>query len=285
MIKGTNADCKIINISVSETTATITLLIFATVSTNPAKSFAFYVQDEGSQEKKQLNNYTYWIDRYINYDFNANNIDTNKNKEVILNIDITNGNTANISDKHWTRNCYIQLCDTSKTFNNVAWSSDKLSLVSDEFEIPTVKNIKMIPSVTAYDLQKEKDIAKIGVSFELDFNSEKDFNYNNKNFLATLNIRSLATDLILETKQVAKSTNKLNEVETDNFYEFNEKIVIEILITDNKGNLFSKTRKIFSPRKKYSKSTFIKTDTGIKEVRAFYINTDSSEEHEGEWLK
>ncbi len=285
MIKGTNADCKILNISVSETTATITLLIFATVSTNPAKSFAFYVQDEGSQEKKQLNNYTYWVDRYINYNFNANNVDTNKNKEIILNIDITNGNTANISDRHWTRNCYILLCDTNKTFNNVAWSSGKLSLISDEFEVPKVKNIIMNPTVTEYNYVKEKETAKLGISFDLEFTSEKDFNYNNKNFLATLNVRSLSTDSVLETKQVAKTTSLHNIVETDSFYEFDEKIVIELLITDNKGNLFSTDRKIFTPRKKYSKSAYVKTDTGIKKVIAFYINADTDKEHEGEWLK
>ena len=291
MIKGTNADCKIVKISINETVATVTLLIFATKATNPSKSFKIYIKDADTNEYSVADNNVYWIDQTNNYNFDANNVDTKKYKEIMFNIDITRSNTSEINGKKWVRNCYINLIDMSKNFYNaVAWSSSLLTLVSEEFEIPTVTNIQMSTHKlnTFYldqnDLTKTELRGLITVDFKLNYISEKDFNYNNKNFSAVLNIRSVSTDQLIETKEIATSSVSLeNSITTTNRYSLGSPVVIQILITNKNHDIVSEYRKIYTPFKKYS-NTYIKTKNGVKKVIAYYLLTDSNVEHEGDWL-
>ena len=50
MIKGTNAYCKVTNVIVNENIAKISLLIFASKSTIPAKSFRLCVKDADTNQ-------------------------------------------------------------------------------------------------------------------------------------------------------------------------------------------------------------------------------------------
>ena len=99
-----------------------------------------------------------------------------------------------------------------------------------------------------------------------------------------MNIRSVATNNILETKQIETSSVSLyNEIVSTNSYKLGDKVAVQIIITNKIGNVVRDVRKIYRPIRKYSNS-FIKTNDRIKRVIALYMNTDSSEEHEGEWL-
>lgn len=288
MINGTNAYCKITDISISENIATIKLLIFATKATLPAKSFRICIKDVESEELKFVNNNYYWIDQANNYEFSSNNIDTKKHKEIIFKIDISDNNTGIIKQNRWIKKCYIYLIDSSKDIYSVpSWSSDELYLVSDEFEIPDIEDISFdtVETVQRYDdLGTLGKYGKIKCKFDLKYTSEKDFNYNNTNFLAKLNIRSVSTDVVLETKPIETSSVSLyNEIVTTNSYLLGQRIAVQLLITNKNGEVVRNVRKIYRPTKKYS-NTFIKTNKGIKRVIAIYAALDVDSEHEGEWL-
>lgn len=290
MIKGTNAYCKITKITVNENIATVTLLIYAVDSTLPAKSFRIATKDTDTKEINFVDNNIYWIDQVNNYNYDSNNIDTNKHKEIMFTIDISRANRSSIENNHWIRSCYIYLIDTKKDVSETpAWSSDLLALVSDDFEIPEVTDVAFetidIQTFWLTDNESESEKrGKIKIKFDLTYESEKDFNYNNSNFSAILNIRSLATDNILETKEIVTSSLSLyNEIETTEHYKLGDNFIVELLITNKNDQIIRRIRKIYKPWIKYS-NTFIKTKEGVKRVIAFFVNTSSETEHEGEWL-
>ena len=61
MINGTQSDCKVKSIAISESTATITLLVFASKDTAVPKPFWICLKDEDGTEKIRLDAKTYWI--------------------------------------------------------------------------------------------------------------------------------------------------------------------------------------------------------------------------------
>ena len=290
MIKGTNTDAKITKVTINNATATVTMLFFANKATVPAKSFKIYLKDEDSSELINIDNNIYWIDQVNNYDFDSNNIDINKHKEIIFTIDITRNNTANTQMNHWLRTCYIYLIDTDEDVNGIpAWTSDKLNLVSDDFEIPAIKDISfdtvniqnIFDSVYSHEYIPQ---GQIKAKFDLHYTSETDFNYNNKNFNAYLVIRSIATGEVLEKKVISSSgVSEYNEITSTELYRLNHRINIEICITNKNDELLLKVGKIYRPMKKLS-NTFVKMENGIKRVIAYHVVTDTSDEHEGEWL-
>lgn len=288
MIKGTNAYCKVTNVTINENIAKISLLIFASKSTIPAKPFKLCVKDADTNQLYYPDNNVYWIDQVNNYTYDANNIDTKKHKEIIFTIDISNSNTASIKGNKWVRNCYIYLLDSEKDINAVpAWSSDLLNLISDEFEVPIIENISFeTKNLATYYLPEDETELRgnIKTKFNLKYKSQKDFNYNNSNITAILNIRSISTDNILETKTIETTSISLyNEIETTAQYALGSRVVVQLLITNKNGEVLIDERKIYKPTKKWSNS-YIKTKEGIKKILAFFVNTDSETEHEGEWL-
>lgn len=283
MIAGTNASCKIINKSVSQTTATITLLFFATASTIPAKSFRIAIKDSDTGLITYADNNVYWIDQMNNYENNTNNIDTKKYKEVMFDIDITNSNLSSIKGTRWVRNCYILLIDTSKRIDEKpAWASEPLELISDDFVVPEITYVTF--ESTNESLVDDELRSNIKAYFYLKYESERDFNYNNKNLDAYINVRSISSDKILEKKQIAMSLTKDEHyIETDNKYTVGYPVVVELVLTNIIGETLVDIRKIYTPEKKYS-NTFIKTDDGYARAISFTVALDAEEEHEGEWL-
>jgi len=275
MIKGTNADCKIISTTITETTATLTLLIFATKATSPAKSFQLFIKDQDDDIRYLVNNNVYWIDRVNNYNFDSNNIDTNKYKEIIVNIDITKNNLGKIESNRWVRNCQLYLIDETNSSKEIAWSSGNLTLISDEFEIPEIINVVFRPvnvRVNVVEPTNPHPEFNIEAEFKLKYTSEKDFNYNNKNFIARLNIRSLSTDAIIDTKDLTSSSvNLVNTITSNKYFNYREPILMEIIIANKNGDIFYTKRRVYNPIKKYS-NTYIKTEQGIRRVAAYFVN-------------
>lgn len=283
MISGTNADCKIVGISVSGTIATITLVVFATVATYPSKPFSFAVQDVGSETRKYISNNVYWIDRNNNYDNDSKNVDTNKYKEIILTLDITNGYEADIDDWKWIRKCSILMLDKTKSRESVAWSSGVLTLVSDAFDVPAVTNIGFSDEDTAHVVAVDRDMTHIGVSFDLKYASKSDFSYDASNIRVFVRFASARTDRAIEEKEVVIGESLHCKVVSDEFYDFRVPIAICISVCDMKKRIHSTYRKICRPFRKRS-DTFVKTPLGIRKANAIFVHTDPVEEHEGEWL-
>lgn len=279
MITGTNAHCKLLNVTVTDSKATITLLIYATLSTVPSVPFRIIAKDIDDNSVEYVNDNVYWIDQINNYNYDSKNIDVNKHKEIVFQLDITKKNTANIQGNRWIRKCFIQLLDNTKGPQTAAaWSSEALTLISDDFEIPEIQNI----SFDTVDIFGE--YGKIKCKFNLKYKSQEDFNYNNQNFTAMINVRSVNTNNIIETKEIQTSALSLyNEITTTGDYKLGDRIAVQLLITNKNGELIRDVKKIYRPNKKYS-NTFVKTSEGIKRAIAIYSLTDSKDEHEGEWL-
>lgn len=275
MIIGSNADCNIKNISISETTATISLLIFAIKSTKEPIALKAYLKDVDTGEETLLSNKTYWIDNQIQsnnnqFSNNTTHVNTNKYKEIILNVDITNKNEAQISENRWVRSIYIILKDSSTT--TAVWTSEVLTLVSDEFEIPDVSNIHFKSIEGALDETINKTKFRIQTNFSLTYRSEKDFNYNNKNFSAVIYIKSPMTNEILETVQVYNQAGikQENSATTSRRYEQNEPVIIELVIANKNGEVFFRYKKTYKPNHKQSR-IWVKTNDGWKRVSCVYL--------------
>ena len=172
MISGTNCDCKILKTEITETTALITMLVFGTKSTIPSQPFNIYIKDEGSNEKVKADNNTYWIDRINNYDYSNNNVDINKYKEILLKIDITKKNEADIIGNKWIRNIYIYFVNATDETNKIAWSSGKISLISEEFRIPDIPNVRFKAVNEIYDDNANAYKANVDVEFDLEYTAE-----------------------------------------------------------------------------------------------------------------
>ena len=97
MINGTQSDCKIKSIAISESLATITLLVFASKDTAVPKPFWICLKDEDGNEKIRLDQKTYWVDKINSYTSDSTNVNINKYKEIIIDVDITNNNKSKIS--------------------------------------------------------------------------------------------------------------------------------------------------------------------------------------------
>lgn len=275
MIKGTNADCKVLSIDINQTVATVKLLIFATQSTVPAKSFRIALKDLDNETIYYVDNNTYWID-YINvYNNETTNIDTKKYKEILFNIDITNQNNGKLQGTRWIRNCYIMLLDQSKiSSEQLAWRSEDINLISDSFVVPEIKNFVV-------DTMKTKELK---ISFTLKYESEKDFDLNNKNLSVQINIRSISSDKIIESLQIENYIAKeYNYFITRDRYDVGFPVAVQLLITNKIGEVLLEYRKAYCPLEKYS-NAFVKTEKGVKRVIAYYVNLEAEGEHEGDWL-
>lgn len=284
MILGTNSDCKILRTEITEQTATITLLIFATNSTVPSKAFYLYMQDDGIEERYRIDNNVYWVDSINGYNSTSTNININKYKEISFKIDITNKNNSQIINNKWVRNIYIYLVDANSTTQKICWSSGKISLVSNEFEVPEIHSISFETKSTRTDTTTGISEAQIKTHFKLRYRFEKDFNYKNKNILSQINIRNINSNKILEKITIPLTTQSNNSITSTNYFTLGEPLAIDILLTNNAGTILKKVSKIYKPFKKLT-NTYIKTENSVKKVLAFYIATDRKQEHEGEWLE
>ncbi len=291
MIQGTESDCRIKNISISESTATITLLVFAAKNTLVPKPFYVCLRDENGTEKIRLDSKTYWIDKMNGYNSDSNNVNINKYKEIMVDIDITNGGEGTVSGNHWVRSCYIVLTDAvNGNEKPPLWSSSKLSLVSEEFEVPKIKDVILSTSFPESDpLYDGEILAYINAKVIIAYSKTKKISYSNKNIHAVLTIRSIATKKILETGTYELSDQQENIFKTKNKYQYHEPVIVEIELKNTFNEMFYNVQKIYRPHTKWT-SSYIKTNHGVKKVKAFYVNLEvgsydeDERQHEGDWL-
>lgn len=258
MIKNTTADCKIKSVSINNTTASINCIIYSSSPTKVHQGFKFYILDKDGTTTEISEN-IYWIDRINNYNNDSINVDVNQYLETVLKIDITNQNKGRIENNKWVRDCTLILKNINDT-SKIAWSSEDLTLISKEFEIPTIQNL---------DIYSEEDYT-LNIKFKYKYKSQLDFNYNNQNLYTTINVLSLYTNNVLETIDIEEENNFTSEVKTKLLNNFNTPIKIQIQLKTNRGDILSTTERVYIPFVRKT-STYIKTPTGIKQVLAFYV--------------
>lgn len=263
MIANTTANCKIKSITINESTASINCIIYSSSPAKTQQGFKFFILDKDGTISEASEN-IYWIDRLNNYNNDSINVDVNQYLELILKVDITNKNRSLIEGNKWVRHCTLLLKNINDT-SKIAWSSENLSLISKEFEIPTIKNL---------DIYSEEDYS-LNISFKHNYNSQLDFNYNNKNLYTTINILSLYTNNILESIDIDEENSYTSEVNTKLLNKFTSPIKIQIQLKTNKGAILSTTERVYIPYIRKT-STFIKTPKGIKQVLAFFVKQNAN---------
>lgn len=262
MIKGTNTNCKITDISVVGSTATLTCLFFASNTTKNPVGLNFYLVDKDNDDITLLDNTTYWIDNINAHDTNLLNVNINGYKEVKLKIDITKDNTSIMQNTRWLRKCYIQLVDVTDSYLTPLWSSDILNLVSDSIEIPKIKNITFY-NKKVYITQLNDFENKLYINFKYSYASESDFNYTNTNIKTIVIIKSITTGKELEKIEVP--TQETMKLESSKGYNYTEPVIIEIYITNLKNEILESFSYIYKPFIKKA-TGYIKTTEGVKKI-------------------
>jgi hypothetical protein len=270
MIKGTNTDCKITDISVVGSTATITCLFFASATTDKPTGVRFYLYDVNSEEKYLIDNTAYWIDSINAYETNLLNVNVNGYKETRITIDITNDNKSPMQKDRWYRKCYLILANVEDLYTRALWSSDTLDLVSEPVELPDIKNLVIYNKPTT---SGNISLNKLYIDFTYAYKTESDFNYNNSNLKTVAIIKSISTGNILE--QIESTTKEKMLLESTSGYEYNKPILVELYITNLKGEILKSITYIYKPFIKRAYG-YIKTNKGIKKIRQIVVKKEAT---------
>ena len=247
LIKNTDGShCKIKDIKISGLKAYITLVIYsAKPQTTPDnlgnvhRVFSFYLRDKNSDDLFRLSHNNYWIDRNHNYNNDSNNIDINLHKEIILEVDITNNNQADMQESRWVRQCNIILMDHTSILEE-AWISEDITLISKEIELPKLSDLKII--------HHSDNI--ITVDFNYTYESQEDFNYINTNLVTVIDIKSIHNNEILESLNFPHEfsyNTKKNSINFNSLHEYTEPVIVNISIKNLKGETLYSLSKFFNP--------------------------------------
>lgn len=266
MIQGTTANCKIKSITVTGSTANITCILYSVAPAKEHKAFKFYLRDK-DKTLTLISENVYWIDRLNNYNNEIINIDVNQYLEVLLQVDISKQNQAEVVNNKWVRRCNLVMRNTDDHSNNFAWVSEDLTLISKEFEIPTIKDL---------DIYTDKDY-NLHVNFQYKYKSQEDFNYNNQNLFTSIKVVSIYTATILEQLDVQDEETFTSKVKATLLGRYDAPIKIQIQLKNNRGDILSTLERIYRPQVRTS-STYIKTEKGTKRVLAFYIKEEATQD-------
>ena len=268
MIKYTNTNCKLIRKEIKGFEATLTFLLSSSESQEKTKPLKFVLKDSGSSELQLMNECTYWLDNYelTNYDTDITQVSVNKYKEVVLKIDITNNFNGDVSLNRWKRECYVQLIDPSDPDQEILWSSEKINLVSQEFEIPKLKDVKIYGTEDSIG----SSLINVHVDFKTEYKVDDDFNYNSSNFKVIIKAISPTTKELIDVIEINNlELAKDNKKTFINLFEANNPIEVHIEVLNLKDESMYSNSYLYTPCKKIS-DAYIKTDTGIKRIYGFY---------------
>lgn len=275
IIKNTDGTyCKVKDIKISGLTAYVTLLVYSSVpQTTPdslgrtSRVFSFFLKDKDSDEVIQLSRNLYWIDRVNNYENNSINVDINMHKEILLEIDITNKNKAQMKDRRWIRHCNILIKDMSNSSYNTLWTSEDLELISKEVILPEITNIK-----TTIDKSNV-----LHVTFNKTYESQEDFNYIDSNLKTVIRTKSIYNNKVIEEfilEDDNQFTNEYGQIGINSFCsEYTSPIIVEIQLLNKKKEVLYSIEKFCSNQ--INPKVFIKSSGDIKQVTTCVINNNS----------
>ena len=265
MINGTTANCKVKSVTVTDSTAAISCILYSLSPATEHKAFKFYLKDKNSNTLIPISENIYWIDRINNYNNDILNIDVNQYIEALFFVDITNSNSGTVIGNKWVRECNLVLRNIKEPLTSYAWISEDLTLISKEFEIPTIKDL---------DIYSDKQF-NLYINYFYHYTSQADFNYNNKNLYATINIISPFTNNVLETIETTQDDVDNRRVCAQSLNIYTTLIKIQIQLKNSKGVILSTIERLYQPIARTT-STYIKTSKGIERALAFYIKDSTS---------
>jgi hypothetical protein len=271
MIKETNTDCKITDISVVGSTATLTCLFFANNKTEKAVGLRFLFIDLETEEVFQLDNTTYWVDSINSTDSNLLNVSINGYKEVRLVVDITNNNTASMQKSRWYRKGYLILTDITDVYNKPLWQSETFSLVSEQISIPKIKDLFIYNKPVYVDVLSETE-NRIFIEFKYEYDIDVDFTYNNSNLKTFIIIKSISTGAVIET--IEPESSQYIKAESSLGYTYNEPVAIDICVTNLKKEVLKQFSVLYKPFTKKA-CGYVKTAYGVKKIKRLIVKDSS----------
>lgn len=255
MIKGTKSNCIISDIKVSKSKAYVTLIVSSSELNDPSVPFNIYIKDydldnfamyrqmilqdslkddlgtffkmssvsEISYTENKLSNTTYWLDTLYSYS-DTLNVNINRYKQIVLEIDITNQNMASIISQRFVRLIHFKFINP-KTHKTI-WTSEDILLVSNKIELPTITNLYF----------KTTDNYHISGKFKYKYTSDIDFNYNNRHLFTEIIVKSPQTLEILETVKIEEEHNEHSTIEFKLNNVYTETIIVYIVLKNYYGS-------------------------------------------------
>lgn len=260
LIKNTNASCQVIKTQVNKARAYIHLVISSTKPAIVNKVYRFYVRENNVDELLSSN--YYWIDRNNNYNNDTSNIDINMYKEIILEVDITKQNTGKMQDRKWVRDIQLVLMEEN-TLHEQVWISPYINLVSQEIELPEIKEL---------NIYSTEDYNKMHVELKYLYTQQADFNYNNDNLFTRLSVYSNTTQKLLETANVYEENSLTSTIHHTFTNRYTNYVEILIELCSMSGEPLLSYRQLYKPFIRRFK-TYAKINGQIKQVTRIYVHS------------
>lgn len=263
LIRGTNSQAKILNVSIRKSTAYLTLLIHSDIPEPNPKVLNFFLREGSKMTKISPNNY--WIDYRNNTDSSFNNVDIGMHKEIILEIDITDQGRAPMRGPRWVRDCQLVIRDVTDVAQSV-WVSEYLTLISDEIALPRMTSINVF---------NRDNFEKLVVQARFHYDSQEDFNYTNQNLYTAISIRSNITQRVLETAIMYESMMYAGEIEYT--FDSREPIVTRMYFDTIQWAYANEVDMNLPPGSTYEiwKHLVVLSDLNVENISTFEIRTDS----------
>jgi hypothetical protein len=255
MIKGTKSNCIVSDIKISKSKAYITLIVSSSELNNPSIPFNIYIKDydldnfdmyrqmilqdslkddlgtyfklssvsEVLYTETKISNITYWLDVLYSYSDNLN-VSINKYKQIILEIDITNQNLASIISQRFVRLIHFKFVNPQT--NKTIWNSENILLVSNKIELPTISHLQFTTD----------NNYNIACKFKYNYQSDIDYNYNNKHLFTEIVVKSPQTLEVLESLKIEEEHSEHSTVEFKLNNVYTETIIINILLKNYYGS-------------------------------------------------
>jgi len=281
------------NIVTVKNLAKVELFLFSNEITIEQSFIRFFLYDYDNKQEYRLDDYNYWIDNFVGVTNNSSNknISINFYKKVSFNIDISNNNQANFDINRWFRKVRIfaRLYKRNQEnqyvieIANGNWTSDTLTLISQEVFIPSIKQIE----VNSANSDEDENLEELNVKIKYDYGQENDFNYTNDNLyynirlLSTVNKKPFINGEITLKENGSKDLDPSVGVVEYTFLnlELSEYIIINVRLINPKGVVLKTLSKVFRPFVPKNR-TYTRFNGKLVEIKNIYVN-DINEPVEG----
>jgi hypothetical protein len=296
-VLGTNLYIGVNNVNVIKNLAKIELLLFSNEAAEEQKFIRFFIYDYDTKIEYRLDDSNYWVDNFIGVTNNASskNISVNFYKKVLFSIDITNNNQANFDINRWFRKIRFvaKVYSKDQTNNyivensNGSWSTEEITLISQEVFIPTIKQIDVQSTSTDEDLNLET----LNVKLKYDYGLENDFNYTNENLyyqvrlLSVLNRKPFPNGDVILQENGSKDLNPGVGIIEHTFFnlELNDFIIINIRLINPKGVVLKTLSKVYKPFVPKNRM-YARFNGKVVEIKKIYVNDINEEYNDNEIL-
>jgi hypothetical protein len=296
-VLGTNLYIGVNNVNVIKNLAKVELLLFSNEGAEEQKFIRFFIYDYDTKVEYRLDDSNYWVDNFVGITNNASskNVSINFYKKVLFSIDITNNSQANFDINRWFRKIRFVAKVFSKNQNNNyvvenpngSWSTEEITLISQEVFIPTIKQV----DVQSTSTDEDSNLETLNIKLKYDYGSENDFNYTNENLfyqvrlLSVLNRKPFPNGEVILQENGSKDLNAAIGIIEHTFFnlELNDFIIINIRLINPKGVVLKTLSKVYKPFVPKNRM-YARFNGKVVEIKKIYVNDINEEYNDNEIL-